>query len=150
MELTFHHTGIVVDNIDEVAENYKSIFGENSISKKYYVATQGVNVCFISVGSGVYLELVESATDNSLVSKLRRKGQTYYHVGYLTNDIEESFQLLSSLNYMPLELFKSIEETSPSPLKNEPSDFFKSEAFEGKRCVFLLSPDGHLIELVEK
>ena len=131
MNLIFHHTGIVVDNIEEVAASYKPLFGENSISKKYYVSTQGVNVCFIAVGSGAYLELVESATENSVVNKLRKKGQTYYHVGYLTTNIEATVQELILLNYKPLE-------------------FFKSEAFEGKRCIFLFSPDAHLIELIEK
>jgi hypothetical protein len=29
-------------------------------------------------------------------------------------------------------------------------DIFDSEAFEGKRCVFLFSPEAHLIELIEE
>ena len=129
--LTFHHTGIVVENIDEVATNYKAIFGEKSISKKYHVSTQGVYVCFVEVGANTFLELVQPVDENSLVHKLRKKGHTYYHVGYLVNDIEKMVAHLTSLNYKPF-------------------DYFSSEAFNGKRCIFLFSPDAHLIELIEK
>jgi len=129
--LTFHHTGIVVENIDAVAANYREIFGEKSISKKFHVSSQGVYVCFVEVGPNVFLELVEPSNENSIVSKLKKKGQTYYHAGYLTDNIEKTTTHLTGLNYKPFE-------------------YFSSEAFGGKKCIFLFSPDAHLIELIEK
>lgn len=129
--LTFHHTGIVVDNIDAVADNYRELFGNKSISKKYHISSQGVYVCFVEVAPDVFLELVEAAGENSIVGKLLKKGQTYYHAGYLTDNIEKTVEHLTTLNYKPFE-------------------YFSSEAFGGKKCIFLFSPDAHLIELIEK
>lgn len=130
MKLKYHHTGIVVESIEDVASNYQKLFGENCLSKKYYISTQGVNVCFVNTGSNTFLELVEAVGENSLVSKLIKKGITYYHIAYTTPDFENTIQKLEALN------FKSMP-------------FFYSEAFNGNRCVFLFSPDAHLIEIIE-
>jgi hypothetical protein len=129
--LTFHHTGIVVDNIEAVAANYAAVFGQKSVSEKYHISSQQVYVCFIEVGAGVFLELVEPENENSIVSKLKKKGHSYYHVGYMVEKLEKVVEQLTSLNYKPFE-------------------YFSSEAFGGKRCIFLFSPDAHLIELIEK
>jgi methylmalonyl-CoA/ethylmalonyl-CoA epimerase len=131
LDLKFHHTGLIVDNIDEAVENYKLLFGAESISPKYFVSSQKVNVCFVNMGGDIFLELVESKDENSPIEKMRKKGHTYYHTAYLTNDIENSVKHLAELHYKPL-------------------DFFHSEAFQGKRCIFLFSPDAHLIELIEQ
>lgn len=131
MKLTFHHIGIAVNSIDEAAGNYKAIFGAESISPKYFVSTQQVNVCFINVGNGTFLELVEATSEDSSITRLRKKGYTYYHMAYLVADIEAAVAELVGLNHKAM-------------------DFFHSEAFKGKRCIFLFSPDAHLIELIEE
>lgn len=130
MNLKYHHTGIVVKSIDEASLNYKKIFGENCLSQKYFISTQDVNVCFVDTGANTFLELVEMVGENSVVTKLIKKGITYYHIAYTTSDFEKAVEELEALNY----------KTMPN---------FKSEAFHGKRCVFLYSPDAHLIELIE-
>lgn len=131
MELTLHHIGIAVNSIDESVEHYQTLFGEGSISKKYYIASEQVNVCFINIGRDTFIELVEATSEDSGIARLRRKGYTYYHMAYLVNNIEESVYGLVSMNYRAM-------------------SFFNSEAFGGKRCIFLFSPDSHLIELIEK
>lgn len=131
MDLKFHHTGIAVSSIDEVLPNYILLFGENKVSPKYNVSSQNVNVCFIEVGSNVFLELVEPASDDSSIHRLNKKGISYYHVAYLTSNIEETVADLINKNYKEYE-------------------YFKSEAFNNKRCIFLHSPDAHLIELIEE
>jgi methylmalonyl-CoA/ethylmalonyl-CoA epimerase len=128
--LTFHHTGLATANIDEAVDNYKELFGSDCASVKYTINSQKVNVCFIKVGKDSFLELVEPSSEDSSINRLLKKGHSYYHVGYLTKDIEFSVEQMILLNYKPME-------------------YFNSEAFNNKRCIFLFSPEGHLIELIE-
>lgn len=131
MKLTFHHIGIAVNSIEEAVENYKNLFGAESISAVYPITSQLVNVCFVNMGNGSFIELVEATSEDSSIHRLRKKGYTYYHMAYLTPHIEQSVEQLIALNYKAME-------------------FFNSEAFAGKRCIFLFSPEAHLIELIEQ
>lgn len=131
MKLTFHHIGIAVNSIEEAVENYKNLFGAESISAVYPITSQLVNVCFVNMGNGSFIELVEATFEDSSIHRLRKKGYTYYHMAYLTPHIEQSVEELIALNYKAME-------------------FFNSEAFAGKRCIFLFSPEAHLIELIEQ
>jgi methylmalonyl-CoA epimerase len=131
LDLTFHHVGIAVSRIDEAVASYEVLFGASSISPVYAVSSQQVNVCFVNIGNGSFIELVEPTSEESGIQRLRKKGYTYYHMAYLTANIEDTVNRLVELNYKPME-------------------FFNSEAFNGKRCIFLFSPEAHLIELIEK
>lgn len=130
-DFTFHHTGIIVRSINEVSESYKSLFGDDCLSEIIYISSQKVNVCFVNLNNGSFLELVEANEEDSTISRLVKKGTSYYHTAYLTYDIEKAVDYLTSKNYRALQ-------------------FFSSEAFNGKRCIFLFSPDALLIELIEK
>jgi methylmalonyl-CoA/ethylmalonyl-CoA epimerase len=131
VKLNFHHIGIAVNSLTESRENYKALFGEKSISPVYNISSQQVKVCFVDMGNGSFLELVEPTTDESSIHRLRKKGITYYHTAYKVLDIEATVDELTVLNYKAFE-------------------YFNSEAFNGKRCIFLFSPDAHLIELIEE
>jgi hypothetical protein len=52
-------------------------------------------------------------------------------LGYLAPDFDAAMEELAALNYIPM-----------AP--------FQSEAFEGRRCAFLMSPALHLIEIIEQ
>jgi len=131
MKLKYHHTGIIVNSILEICENYKQLFGPNCISKIFHISSQNVKVCFVDTGNNSFLELVEPLTEDSGLFRMKKKGISYYHMAYLTENIDQTVSDLVVLNYKPLE-------------------FFNSEAFNGKRCIFLFSPDAHLIELIEQ
>ncbi|MCC7050398.1 MAG: VOC family protein [Bacteroidia bacterium] len=131
IEMQFHHTGIAVTSIDEVLPSYVSVFGKQSVSSKIHISSQQVWVCFIEVSSGIFLELVEASSENSPITKMAKKGISYYHTAYLVSDIEVKVKALEALDYKPFE-------------------YFCSEAFANKRCIFLYTPNGHLIELIEK
>lgn len=131
MKLNFHHIGIAVSSIAESAENYKALFGEQCISKIYDISSQQVKVCFVDMGNNTFIELVEATTEDSSIHRLRKKGITYYHTAYKVSDIKKTVAVLTELNYKAFE-------------------YFNSEAFNGKRCIFLFSPDAHLIELIEE
>jgi methylmalonyl-CoA/ethylmalonyl-CoA epimerase len=127
----FHHVGLVVESLEESSLQYSLLFGKNNISDIFYIASQKVNVCFVKIGNGAYLELVEPVGEDSITKKLLQKRVTYYHIGYKVADIDSAVLKLEQLNYKPLECFYS-------------------EAFQGKKCVFLFSPEAHLMELIER
>ena len=61
---------------------------------------------------------------------LLKKRISYYHIGYKVSNILATTKKLEALNYK---------------LMGE----FSSEAFGGGKCVFLFTPEAHLIELIE-
>ena len=128
--LVLHHIGTLVDDIDASVKLYQSLFPNGSISDKTHVSSQGVDVCFIEVAPEVYLELIEPTGEDSIVAGMKKKGISYYHLSYRTDDFEKAAALLLQLNFKQINLFHS-------------------EAFENKRCSFFMSPDMHLIEIVE-
>jgi methylmalonyl-CoA/ethylmalonyl-CoA epimerase len=129
--LEFHHTGLLVKSIDISLKSYSVLFGASNISTIFDIDSQKVRVCFIQTGPSSYLELVEPIGESSSLAKLLKKGINYYHIGYKVDDLEVAVIKLENFNYKALPPFKS-------------------EAFDGKLCVFLFSPDEYLIELIEK
>ncbi|MCB9425707.1 MAG: VOC family protein [Flavobacteriales bacterium] len=129
--LEFHHTGLLVSNIKESLPHYSDIFSLENISDIYTIESQKVKVCFIKNGLNSHLELVEPICEDSMVSGLLKKRIGYYHIGYLTNDVENTITKLEALNYKSMPIFES-------------------EAFEGRKCGFLFTPEGHLVEVIEK
>lgn len=131
VQLSFHHTGLLVESIEEVLEHYGLIFGKESISKIYHVSSQKVKVCFVKNGSESFLELVEPDGEDSPVFNMLKKRLGYYHLAYLVSDINKAILFLEELNYKTLSVFSS-------------------EAFDNRKCAFLYTPEGHLVELVER
>lgn len=128
--LTFHHLGLLVEKISFSVQHYSELFGTENISKVYRIDSQKVNVCFVKIGNDSYLELVEPLGEDSPVFRLLKKRMSYYHIGYKVSNIIATISKLESMNYKTLEVFDS-------------------EAFDGKKCVFLFTPEAHLIELIE-
>ena len=129
--LNFHHVAIVVESIAESLGHYAELFGNENISDVITVTSQKVKVCFVKISEGSFIELVEPIGEDSVVFKLLKKRTTYYHIAYKVKDIHQMVEQLEKLNYKTLE-------------------FFNSEACNGKPCVFLYSPEAHLIELIEE
>jgi len=128
--LELHHIGNLVDDIDSAITTYRLVFGNECASKKIFISTQGVYVCFIDIGKKVFIELIQPVDETSVVYRLRKKGISYYHLAYMTKDFDGTSEFLLSCN------FKTINT-------------FYSEAFENKRCQFMFSPEGSMIELIE-
>ncbi len=129
--LVFHHIGLLVENIEQSVDQYAALFGGSSISECISVESQKVKVCFVRNSADTFIELVEPTDQDSVVFKLLKKRINYYHLAYKVIDIDAAVQKLLELNYKPM-------------------DFFNSEAFDGKRCIFLFSPEAHLVELIEE
>lgn len=131
MKLEFHHIGLLTDSIENSIINYQALFPESIVSEKYFISSQAVWVCFFLISDSVRLEFVQAHNESSVVWNMYRKGIKYYHAGYLTEDIDQSITEADASNYKLLSKFNS-------------------EAFNNKPCAFLLSPEGHLIEFIQK
>jgi methylmalonyl-CoA/ethylmalonyl-CoA epimerase len=129
--LSFHHVGLLVECIENAVIQYSDLFGKSNVSGIITITSQRVKVCFVKISEASFIELVEPIDQKSVVYKLLKKRINYYHIGYKVADILSAVSRLEKLNYKPL-------------------NFFNSEAFEGKRCIFLFTPDAYLIELVEQ
>jgi methylmalonyl-CoA/ethylmalonyl-CoA epimerase len=129
--LSFHHVGLLVESIEDSIVQYAALFGSDSISNITTIESQKVKVCFVKISEASFIELVQPTDNESVVYKLLKKRMNYYHMGYKVSGIESAVDKLEKLNYKRLQ-------------------FFNSEAFEGKRCIFLFTPDAYLIELIEE
>jgi len=131
--MQLHHIGYIVDDIGKGIVAYQPLIHE-SLRKKpkiYDIQDQKVKVCFLDLGNGTFLELVEPSADNKPLLKLKKKGVGFYHLGFLVDNIQEKIDELETQEYRKI-------------------NSFSSEAFEGRLCAFLLSPDFQLIELIER
>jgi len=131
LQLELHHVGCVTKNINESLVYYTKVLPFKKSSEVIHIKAQKVSVCFVDMGSKVYLELVEPTNDNKSLNNLLRKGISFYHLGYFSEDVDRSADFLVSKDFRIV--------TS-----------FYSEAFENKKCVFLYTPEMQLIELIQK
>ena len=127
--LTFHHVGCVVKNIGEAMEAYRPV--ARHIGETLYIESQKVRVCFVEVGPGTYVELVEPVGEESAVGQLLAKRISFYHIGFLVRDFDQRLRDLAENGYLHMSTFRS-------------------EAFGMRRCAFLASPVAHLIEIIEQ
>ena len=128
--LEFHHIGVLVDDIPAALESYAGLFGSDVTDGPYDIRSQGVRVCFLKMDQG-HLEFVEAIGESSILDGMKKRKVKYYHVGYLTADVEAAIDSLSERGYKHVSTFES-------------------EAFEDRTCAFLFSPEMHLVELIEK
>lgn len=131
--MVFHHLGCLVKDINKSIEHYRVLLGKEVFcSKVYDIKEQKVKVCFLQLNKGIYLELVEPDKDNNtLLKMLTKKKVSYYHTAFKVPDLDAKVTNLLANDYHLV--------TS-----------FLSEAFGGKRCAFLYTPEFHLVELIEE
>ena len=128
-KLTFHHTGCLTRDIEGSKAVYAGM-GFCDFSETYTVSDQKVKVCFIEMSPGVFLELVEPIGDNAPLNKMLKNKVSFYHLGYLTKEFGNTVQNLQNDGFYLL-------------------NSFRSEAFSGRNCAFLYTPDMQLIEIIE-
>jgi catechol 2,3-dioxygenase-like lactoylglutathione lyase family enzyme len=129
--LRFHHIGCLTEDIERSIASYSELFGFNRISRIFNISDQEVKVCFIETSPDTFLELIEPTGVNPTLRKLIKSNNLYYHIGYLTPEIESAIESFIKKD------FKLVNT-------------FHSEAFQNRKCAFLYSPDMHLIELIQE
>jgi methylmalonyl-CoA/ethylmalonyl-CoA epimerase len=132
--MRFHHIGYAVANIDRFVEDFfVPVFAPLSIGHKISDAIQRVTICFARMQGDTLIELVEplgaDSPVNSIISSCRGG---VYHLCYEVEDLDRELARLRQKRCMPV--------GKPVP----------AAAFNGRRIVFLLTPQRDLIELVEK
>jgi hypothetical protein len=129
--LRLHHVGCLVANLEEALAGYVSGPLAQPVTQPLQIsANQRVRVAFVGEPQETLIELVEPGPDNGFLQKLLKRGITFYHLGYLAEDLpaaEERF-LESGAHVVAR---------------------FQSEAFDGRECVFFLTVGGQMIELID-
>jgi methylmalonyl-CoA/ethylmalonyl-CoA epimerase len=128
--LIFHHIGCLTHNLDDTLAIYLDTMNFKKVSEPVSVSSQQVRVCFIQTGDGPLIELIQPTGNNTTLNKLLKGGNPYYHIGYLTKNIEKDMEHFQERGFY---------------LVNS----FLSEAFENRKCAFLYTSEMQLIELIE-
>jgi methylmalonyl-CoA/ethylmalonyl-CoA epimerase len=132
--MRFHHVGYATANIDRFVEDFfRPVFAPLAISDKISDPIQRVTVCFARMQGDTLIDLVEPLGENSPVDAVIGSSRGgVYHLCYEVEDLSRELARLRQKRCMPV--------SKPVP----------AAAFNGRRVVFLLTPQRDLIELVEK
>ena len=134
-KLSLHHYGFLTnDTAAWLAEN-ELVFGKPyKVFDTIKISSQKVNITFVQQSATSTLtELVEPSQDNSALQKMMGKGITIYHTGYLA--AAGGFD----------NILACFVEKGAYALPA-----FHSEAFGGKRCVFVITRNMGMIEIIEQ
>ena len=133
--VTLHHYGFLTSSTaDWLAEN-ETFFGQPfRVFDTIKIQSQKVDITFVEQTQGATLtELVEPWEDNLQLHKMINKGLTVYHKG-----------LYAAMGKFD-EVVERLEEMGAHSL-----GAFQSEAFGNKRCVFLITRNLGMIEIIEQ
>jgi methylmalonyl-CoA/ethylmalonyl-CoA epimerase len=132
--MRFHHVGYATANIDRFVEDFfRPVFAPLAISGKISDPIQRVTVCFARMQGDTVIELVEPLGENSPIETVIGSSRGgVYHLCYEVDDLDREVARCRQKRCMPV--------SKPVP----------AAAFDGRRIVFLLTPQRDLIELVEK
>lgn len=135
LPLTLHHYGfLTADTAAWLAEN-ELLFGQPyNVSSTIFIQSQNVSVTFVQQHQHTTLtELIQPAEENTPLQKLITKGVTVYHTAYKVRS--DAFD----------DVVKKFEENGSKLMP-----IFQSEAFNLKRCIFLVTKNMGMIELIEE
>jgi len=133
--LTLHHYGFLTSStLDWLAENESLLGKPFRVFDTIKIQSQKVDITFVEQTEGeVLTELVEPWEDNQRLNKMISKGLTVYHKGFLSEPGRFD------------EVVEKLEEKGAHSL-----GAFQSEAFGNKRCVFLMTRNLGLLEIIEQ
>jgi len=131
--MRFHHIGYAVGSIRRYLDDFLvPMFAPVRITEPIADPVQRVTVCFVEMTGGTLIELVEPlGADSPVNSIIGSKRGGVYHLCYEVDDLDAELRRFRSKRCLPL--------GKPVP----------AAAFNGRRIVFLLTPENDLLELVE-
>ncbi len=131
--MRLHHIGYAVADIQQYLDDYLiPLFHATNVTQTWSDPTQQVTVCFAELPGGTVIELVEPLNSDSPVHKIigsQRGG--IYHLCYEVDDLDAEIKRFRKKRCLPL--------GKPVP----------ATAFDGRRIVFMMTPQRDLIELLE-
>lgn len=129
--MRIHHFGYLTTSIENSVKEF-SLLGYVTFDKLYLDKIRGIKIQFIRSLSGELIELIESASDKSVVQGLLSNSKNkIYHICYHTNDMEKT------INYLEKKGFMLISPPQPAI------------ALNNSNVAFLLSKHSGVIELYE-
>ncbi len=133
-DLTMHHVGVAVKNIQEAIPLYERLFNYRLLEQPVHDPIQKVSVCFLGRDKNeqILTELIEPAAEDSPIGRFLSKGIGAYHVCYETDNIEESLEKIREN--------KCIVISGPTP----------AVAFNGRPIAWFMTPTRQLIELLQR
>jgi methylmalonyl-CoA/ethylmalonyl-CoA epimerase len=131
--MRFHHVGYAVQDIRKyLADFLVPMFSPLHVTDPVADPIQQVTVCFAEMPGGAVIELVEPLGDKSPVRSILGSSRGgLYHLCYEVDDLDHEVERFRGKGCLPL--------GKPVP----------AAAFNGRRIVFLLTPQRDLIELLE-
>ena len=129
--LKLHHIGCAVASLEDALKPYTTGLGFVRMSEILEIPRLKIRVCFVEVSPGVFMEFVQGLTSDSPVAGFVSRRQSYYHVCYTAPNVMQAVEHLEANKFRRVSVFTS-------------------EAFSGNDCVFLLSPQQALIEIVQE
>jgi len=132
--MVFDHIGIIVNNIDKATEilmddHDLKIYGDKIIEPEINVIIQ-----FLVDSKGLRYEIIEPNHPNSPLHKIivNKNINKIHHIAYQVNNIDEKCEYFRQQGYGYL------------------TKYFRAKIFDNARVIFLMSPIGFVIELIEK
>jgi methylmalonyl-CoA/ethylmalonyl-CoA epimerase len=131
--MRLHHIGYAVADIRHYLEDFiVPLLQPTGISPVVADPIQQVRVCFVDLPGGSRIELVQPLGDRGPVGAIIGSARGgLYHLCYEVEDLDAAVKQLRGHRCMPL--------GKPVP----------ATAFEGRRILFMMTPQRDLIELVE-
>ncbi|MFT0533500.1 VOC family protein [Castellaniella hirudinis] len=129
LECAFHHIGIACKNLDREQLVWEQL-GYSQESPEFTDPIQNITGRFLT-GPGPRLELLAAAGENSPVDGFLKRRTKMYHQAFTTPRFDAALTALESTG--------ARRTADPAP----------AIAFGGRRIVFLLLPNGNLIEIIE-
>jgi len=129
----FQHIGYAVADIAAYRRDFfDALFQPEAVSEPIADPIQRVRVCFARMIGGTVIELVEPMGDDSpLGSVIGSARGGIYHLCYEIADLDAAIARFRAKRCMPL--------AHPTP----------AVAYDGRRIVFMITPQRDLIELLE-
>lgn len=132
MELEIDHIGYLTDSIERTACDFINL--GYTKGEVYQDDNQNTYICFMTKHGATNVELVEPYEDNAKMQKMfkRQGGIGPYHICYAVNKIDEAFENMSNMGYLPM--FAPVEAI----------------AFNNRKICYFWKKSIGYIELVEK
>ncbi|KHA61693.1 hypothetical protein NL53_05105 [Vibrio variabilis] len=129
--MKIHHFGYLTTSIEDSVKEFSSL-GYVEFDKLYFDEIRGINIQFIRSTSGELIELIEPASEKSIVKGMLSKSKnSIYHICYFTDDIQDKIATLSEQGFVLI--------SPPQP----------AIALGNCNVAFLLSKHAGMVELYE-
>jgi methylmalonyl-CoA/ethylmalonyl-CoA epimerase len=132
-DLQLHHIGLVVRRIEEFRAFYVDVLHYRERTPVIHDPIQTAFVQFFSIpGADHYLELVAPDGESSKLREASRKGKVLNHLCYSCGNLAPMVSFMKESGCFVIQ--------SPVP----------AVAFDGRFIAWLMTPDGLLIEVLER